>query len=64
MKSKIVLFVLGFLAWCLLNWIPDWQHLLVGIFIAGFVAYITGDLFIQRPHVLRHPKRYFYFIFW
>lgn len=64
MKSRIVLFIIAFFMWCLLSWVPDWQHMAVGIFIAAFVAFITGDLFIQRPHVLKHPMRYIYFIFW
>lgn len=63
-KKQITLFVIAFLVWCLLNWIPDWQHALVGIFVAAFVAFVTGDLFIQRPHILKHPKRYVYFIFY
>ncbi len=61
-KSRIILFVLGFLVWCLLNWVPDWQHLLVGVFVALFVAFMTGDLFVTRPHVLIQPKRYWYFV--
>jgi multicomponent Na+:H+ antiporter subunit E len=56
------LFILAFLVWSLLNWVPDWQHLIVGIFVAAFVAFMTGDFFIQRPHVLKHPLRYWYFI--
>ncbi len=64
MKSRIVLFIIALFLWCLLSWMPDWQHLVVGVFIAVFVAAVTGDLFIQRPHVLKHPMRYFYFIFW
>ena len=64
MKKKIVLFFVAFIVWCLLNWVPDWQHLLVGFFVAGFVSLLTGDLFIQRPGVLGHPKRYFYFFFY
>ena len=63
MKSKIILFLIAFLVWSLLNWAPDWQHLLVGVFIAWFVAFMTGDLFITRPHVLKRPLRYFYFLF-
>ncbi len=61
MKSKIVLFLLAFLVWSFLSWVPDWQHLLVGVFIAWFVAFMTGDLFISRPHLLKHPLRYWYF---
>jgi len=63
MIKKLILFIIAFFVWCLLNWVPDWQHLLVGLFIAGFVSYMTGDLFIQRPHVLTHTKRYYYFMF-
>jgi len=61
MKSRAVLFLVSFLVWSLLNWVPDWQHLLVGFFIALFIAFMTGDLFIRRPHVLKHPWRYWYF---
>jgi len=60
-KSKIVLFFIAFFVWLLLNWAPDIQHIIVGIFVAGFVALLTGDLFITRPHVLAHPLRYWYF---
>ena len=61
MKSKIILFLVAFIAWSFLNWVPDWQHLLVGFFVALFVAYMTGDLFVSRPYVLKHPLRYWYF---
>ena len=61
MKSKIVLFVLSFIIWLLINWVPDWQHMIAGVFIAALVAYLTGDLFLQRPGKLSHPYRYWYF---
>ena len=54
--------MIGFLVWAFLNWVPDWQHLAVGVFIAAFVAFMAGDLFITRPHVLKHPLRYWYFV--
>ncbi|UCG35384.1 MAG: Na+/H+ antiporter subunit E [Candidatus Omnitrophota bacterium] len=62
MKSRIILFVLAFLAWCFLNWVPDWQHLTTGFFVAFFVALITGDLFVTRPLLLKHPYRWWCFI--
>lgn len=62
MKSRIILFILALFAWSLLNWVPDWQHLVIGVFVAGFVSLVTGDLFIRRPHVLKHPLRYWYFL--
>ena len=57
MKSKLVLFLVGFIAWLLLNWVPDWQHVITGIFVAGFTAFLTGDLFISKTHYLQHPHR-------
>ena len=63
MKSKIILLVIAFVVWCMLSWIPDWQDIAIGLLVAALVALITGDLFIQRPSHLTHPKRYFYFIF-
>ncbi|MFH1791171.1 MAG: Na+/H+ antiporter subunit E [Candidatus Omnitrophota bacterium] len=63
MKSKIILFIIAFIAWAMLNWVPDWEHLLVGFFVALLVAYITGDMFIQNPGKLKHPLRYWYFCF-
>ncbi len=62
MKSRIVLFVLAYLIWCFLNWVPDWQHLLVGVFAAFLVAFLTGDLFMTRPRILKNPRRYWYFM--
>ncbi len=62
MKSRIILFILGFVAWLLLAWPPDYQHVLVGIFVAALVAFLTGDFFVSRPHIFAHPWRYFYFL--
>ena len=64
MKSKILLFILGFITWVLLNWIPDWQHIVIGIFASAFVAYMTGDFFIKRPHLFAHPGRYLWFLYY
>ncbi len=64
MKSRIVLFIVALLVWLFLNWIPDWQHLIIGIFVAGFVAFIIGDMFVQRPHLFKHVERYFWFLYY
>lgn len=61
MKSRIVMFILAFAIWCMLVWIPDWQHLVVGFFVAVIVALLTGDFFIGSIHKLKHPYRYWYF---
>ena len=60
--SSVVLFILGFLVWLFLSWPPDNQHLLIGVPVAAFVAFMTGDLFTKRPHLFRHPGRYLWFI--
>ncbi len=46
----------------LLSWPPDGQHLLVGILVAAFVSYMTGDMFVKRPHLFKHPGRYLWFL--
>ena len=63
MSSKILLFFAAFLIWCLFYWVPDGAHLLVGVGVAGIVAFTMGDVVIQRPHLLGHPRRFFYFFF-
>jgi len=63
LKSRIILFFLGFTVWSLLNWVPDKQHMVVGVFVAAFVSYITGDLFIRRPYTFKHTARYWHFCF-
>jgi multicomponent Na+:H+ antiporter subunit E len=60
-KPKIILFAVAFFVWLLLSWAPDWQHVVAGVFVALFVAFMTGDLFITRPQLLKHPLRYWYF---
>lgn len=64
MRSRILLFILGLLVWSLLNWVPDWQHIVIGVFVSAFVAYMTGDLFIRRPHMVTHATRYIWFLYY
>ncbi|MDP8230369.1 MAG: Na+/H+ antiporter subunit E [Candidatus Gorgyraea atricola] len=64
MLSRIILFVLGLIAWTLLTWIPSWQHLIIGVLASGFVAFMTGDLFIRRPHLVTHGTRYIWFLYY
>ena len=63
MSQKILLFLAAFIVWCLFNWVPDGAHLLVGILVASIVAFMMGDLVIQRPHLVWHLRRYGYFLF-
>ena len=63
-KSRFILFFLGLLVWLGLCWPVDWQHLLVGIFVAGFVSFMTGDMFVKRPYVFKHISRYLWFFYY
>jgi len=64
MGSRIILFFLGLLVWLGLSWPPDGQNLLVGVGVAAFVAFLTGDFFVKRPHLFKHPRRYFWFCYY
>jgi len=64
MKSKLVLFIIGFIVWSLLTWPLDFQHLVVGLMVAVFVAFISGDLFSRRPHHFWHIARYLWFCYY
>lgn len=64
MKSRAILFIFGLLVWLGLSWPPDWQHLLSGILVAGFVSFMTGDLFVKRPYVFKHASRYLWFLYY
>jgi multisubunit Na+/H+ antiporter MnhE subunit len=44
MMKKIFLFLLWYLVWCLLSWPPSIQHMIIGIFVASFVAVMTNDM--------------------
>lgn len=64
MKSRIILFLLGYLVWLGLTWPADTQHMIVGIAVAVFVTFMTGDMFIKRPHIIKHPRRYLWFLYY
>jgi len=63
-KNKIVLFVLSFIVWMLLGWPFDWQHAALGIFVSGFVIFLTADLFHAGARHFFHIRRYYWFIFY
>ena len=63
MGRKLILFLLAYVVWCLFDWIPDTDHLLVGIPVAAIVGLLMGDLVFQRSHLVWHPRRYLYFLF-
>ena len=58
------MFILAFLIWTFLTWPLDIQHFIIGILVSGFVAFMTGDMFVKRPHVLKHVSRYLWFLYY
>jgi len=64
MKSKIILFIIGFIIWMLLGWPFDIQHAIAGVFVAGLVAFLTGDMFSRQPHHFGHISRYLWFCYY
>ncbi|MFC1804471.1 Na+/H+ antiporter subunit E [Candidatus Omnitrophota bacterium] len=63
-KSQLILFALAFLVWTFLSWPIDLEHLLVGILVAAFAAFMTGDMFVKRPHIFKHLSRYVWFLYY
>ena len=61
MKSKIILFLIGFVVWLLLSWPFDLEDAIIGILVSALVAFLTGDLFTRRPHHFAHLSRYLWF---
>ena len=63
-KSQIILFILALLIWTFLAWPPDPQHLIIGVFVCAFVSFMTGDMFVKRPHLFKHISRYLWFLYY
>ncbi|MFH1269998.1 MAG: Na+/H+ antiporter subunit E [Candidatus Omnitrophota bacterium] len=63
-KSQIILFILALLIWLFLTWPADPQHLIVGVFICVFVSFVTGDMFVKRPHTFKQFTRYLWFLYY
>lgn len=64
MRSKIVLFVLAYTLWALLNWAPNWQDLLIGAFVSIFVVWLTGNMFPARFNAIFDVKRYLWAVYY
>ena len=64
MKSRVILFAVSFLIWLGLTWPPQWQEFLIGAAVSLLVAFLIGDMFVQRPHHFRHPHRYLWFVWY
>ncbi len=64
MKSRIILFILGFIIWVLITFSLSLDNVVVGVLVSSLVAFLTGDLFTRRPHAFKHAERYFWFLYY
>lgn len=64
MKSRLILFIIGFIVWCLLNWPVDLVNIILGIIVTLFITMVTSDLFIHKPHIFRYWIKYLWFIYY
>jgi len=64
MKSRILSFILSLIAWLILTWSVDWQHLLIGLLASIFVSWAVGDLFTENPWQFKDPKRYLWAVYY
>ncbi len=63
-KSQIILFILALIIWLFLTWPADLQHLIIGVFVCVFVSFMTGDMFVKRPHRFKQFTRYLWFLYY
>lgn len=64
MKSRIIFFIVVYALWLALSWAVDWQHVVVGLFVAVLVSWLAGDMFVTRPHLYKNIGRYFWFLYY
>jgi len=62
MKSRITMFAVGLVVWCLLNWLPDLQNLIAGVLVSALVSAVMGSFLVTRPHLKRNFLRFIYFV--
>lgn len=64
MMNKILLFISSFFIWIFFGWPPDFQHLIIGLFVSWLIMFLLGDLFSGTPKYFFEVKRYFWFGFY
>lgn len=60
--KRIILFIVAYILWLLLTWTLNWQHLMVGVAVAFFVAILFGEIFVREPRKCLQIKRYGWFL--
>ncbi len=64
-KRYLYLFAACYVVWCFLTWWPGPQALLLGVPVAAFVTWLTGDLPFETSSLKTFgPGRFWYFWGW
>jgi len=68
MKSRIEVFVISYIAWCMFAWVfnpgvwVDIHGMSAGLFVALLVAIVFGEGFAEQPGKVLNPVRWLYFL--
>ncbi|MDD5428737.1 MAG: Na+/H+ antiporter subunit E [Candidatus Omnitrophica bacterium] len=70
MINAVSLFILWLFVWSLLNWVPDTKQLIMGVFVAFFMTFMTVDTFgvaspsgkVKRAGFFGIVKKVFWFV--
>lgn len=63
MIANFLMTILWLSVWMVLTWPPDDRQIIIGIFAAGFVTFMTHDL-LKSPGGSRNPLRYFWLLYY
>ncbi len=64
MKSRIILFIFCMLIWIGINWPLNSYWFWTGVIASMSVAMVIGDIFVHRPHIVVHAKRYVWIVYY
>ncbi|MCX5725775.1 MAG: Na+/H+ antiporter subunit E [Candidatus Saganbacteria bacterium] len=62
--QRAIIFIVSYIMYLLLTFLPDRQELIIGLFVAFFVTFIFSNIIQFRPKKLFEIRRYFYSIYY
>jgi len=65
MKTRIILFILGFLTWVLLSWSLDLGHIFIGVIAGAIVSFVSAGFFGgTAANIFKNMSRYLWFLYY
>lgn len=61
---KVSLFIVALIVWLLFTWPFSGTELTVGVLASLLVAWLVGDMFVQKPGALKDINRYLWFFYY